>query len=258
MGTSENKIAIIGFGHMGEALFKGLIKSESNKGNIYISDCSDDNKIIVPDAEWIIVSVRPLIVKKVLEEIKNLIKNKIIISVAAGVSIENIREYVGNKNQKVIRLMPNLAVDINSGIIGFYSSSNISRNLASQIKKVLAILGSIVEVKTEKELDNLMLISACGPAITCYFMEIYAKSAQKIGLNKEISHRVVLEMVKGTLSLLEKNKLSFSELKDLIATKGGITQEILKSMTEKRYEDLFFENLQKGSSKLEKLKNELK
>lgn len=258
MDKLENKkIAIIGIGHMGNSLMKGLVNRGFDRTNIILSNDSEDNKKAVAQADWIVISVKPLVVKQVLEEVKDMVKDKLILSVAAGISIDNIQRYVGNKNQKVIRLMPNIAVAINSGVIGLYSSNNITLDLASQVKKVFSSLGTIIEVKTKEDIDNLMFISACGLAIAAYFMETLAESGQKMGLSKNISNKVVLETVRGTLLYLQKNGLSFGELKDSVSTKGGITEEILKSMEKSQFEEIFAKGIQNGYSKLDKLKREV-
>lgn len=258
MDKLENKkIAIIGIGHMGNSLMKGLVNRGFNKTDIILSNNSEDNKKAVAQADWIVISVKPLVVRQVLEEVKDMVKDKLILSVAAGISIDNIQRYVGNKNQKVIRLMPNIAVAINSGVIGLYSSNNITLDLVSQVKKVFSSLGTIIEVKKKEEIDNLMFISACGPGIVAYFMETLAKSGQKKGLSKNISNKAVLETVKGTLLYLQKNGVSFGELKNSVSTKGGITEEILKSMEKDQFEEIFAKGIQNGYFKLDKLKKEV-
>lgn len=96
----NKKISVIGAGHMGQSIIKGFINSgKINRSNIFISN-KLNNFTIVEKADYIFIAVKPFSVKEVLKEIKPVIKNKIILSVAAGVSLEKLLSY-SNSNQKI-------------------------------------------------------------------------------------------------------------------------------------------------------------
>lgn len=63
-----------------------------------------------------ILAVKPHIVPLVLEKVKERIaKNKIVLSIAAGVGIENIEAVIGD-DKKVVRTIPNTPAQILSGM----------------------------------------------------------------------------------------------------------------------------------------------
>ena len=67
MDKLENKkLAIIGIGHLGRAIYKGLINSGFKKENIILSNSSKNNKKAVLQANWILLCVKPLLVHQVV------------------------------------------------------------------------------------------------------------------------------------------------------------------------------------------------
>lgn len=259
MDKLENKkLAIIGVGNMGSSFRKGLLNSGFKSENIILSRRAEDNKKVIAQADWILLAVKPLVVKQVLTQVNDLARDKLILSIAAGVSISNIKEYINNKNQKVIRLMPNIPVAINNGVIGMYSNKNVSWQLKNKVKIILSALGIVLEFEREEDIDSLMFISACGPAIVSYFIEMLSKNGQILGLSKKVSEKVALETINGTLLYLREADLKPIDLQQSVSTKGGITEEIIKSLNKYQLEEIFAKSIQNGYAKLRKLKASLK
>ena len=136
------KIGFIGCGKMAGAIIKGIIKSGFiTSENVLASKCNPDNlqdvskklgiKIILDNkkvAEFgdiIFIGVKPNQVKDVLNEIKNVISpDKLVVSMAAGVKISDIENIFSNT--KVIRVMPNTPVLVNSGMTGITGGKYVS------------------------------------------------------------------------------------------------------------------------------------
>ena len=137
------KIGFIGTGNMGSAMIKGLVTSEYVSGDkINIFDVNKEkskelsekynvnslqNEIeIVDNSDIVVLSVKPNIYGSVLEKIKDRIGgNKIIVAIAAGVSIQNI-ENIAGKDKKIVRTMPNTPAQILEGMTAVVFNKNIS------------------------------------------------------------------------------------------------------------------------------------
>lgn len=253
----ENKIiAIIGAGHMGKAIINGLINSEKIKrSNIFISD-KLNNIAIVKKADYIFIAVKPFSIKEVFNEIKPFIENKIILSIASGVSLEMLSSY-SVTSQKIVRLMPNIPVSENKGVIGYFAN-NISNLEKNNIIKLISLLGKVFIVKKEEDLDILTLVTGCGPAISAYFINLISSYAENQGFTQKQSDDIALMIFEGTIHHLKLNDLIPSELIQSVATKGGITEEILDSLNKKNINHLFEKSMKKGFIKLYRLKNKLK
>jgi pyrroline-5-carboxylate reductase len=246
----NKKIGIIGMGHMGKALMKGLVSTGFAESDIAVSNNAQNNRKVVQKADWIFIVVKPSKVLQVLENSKDLLTNKIVISSATGVSVAKIEKYA----QKIIRIMPNITVSYNEGVIGMFANKNVSKVEKNEVVKLLSLLGMIILCKSESDLDALTIISGCGSAIVAYFIEMLAQSGQKFGLSKNVSEKVTLQTFLGTCMFLQKTNQSALQLQKNVATKGGITEEILQSLDDNGLQILFAKSLKKGKMKINALK----
>lgn len=257
MEKLENKkIAIIGMGHMGKALVKGLIHGGFKKENILVSNDSSENKKVAEQADWIILAVKPLSVQEVLQEITSLISEKILFSIAAGVSMQALAQMT-TSNQKIIRLMPNLLVQYAQGIVGYHANTSITSEEKETTIGIFSGLGKVIECNNEDELDAITVIAGCGPALVAYFISLLRKSGQKLGLRKEVANSLTWQTFLGTLTLMEKANLQAEELQTAVATKGGITESIINSLDEKRFLSQFVKSLEQGYVKIKKIRQEV-
>mgnify|MGYP001578741562 CR=1 FL=1 len=253
----NKKIAIIGAGHMGQAIIKGLISSGKIKpSNIFISN-KLNNVAITKKAHYIFITVKPLTVKEVLHEIKPFIENKIILSVAAGVSLKMLLSY-SNINQKIIRMMPNIPVSINKGVIGFFANKNVIYSEHNNVMQLITLLGKVFVVKKEADLDVLTLIAGCGPAISAYFINFLSNYAISQSFSQAKSIDMALKIFEGTTDYLMRSNLTPSELIKSVATKGGVTEVILDSLNAEKVDLLFKKAMKKGSNQIGQLKKVLK
>lgn len=264
----NKKIAIIGGGHIGQAFVEGFINSGKITGSQLIItnpslsklihlkklgvEITSNNKNAVKKADLIFLAVTPSVIGDVLEELKELFEGKRVISLAAVISIESLRKHVNNT--EIIRIMPNMAVFCNQGVIGIFSKK---KNIF-ETKQLLSTLGSVIEVKNEEDLDSLTLLSGCGPAIISQLIEMLAGYGTKIGLSSDISHILAEQTFRGTTAILEKSKQSSSQLIEAVSTKGGISEAIVQLMQKDDLNINFSKAMDAGYKKLTKLKKSLR
>ena len=252
------KIAIIGFGHIGKAFYKGLINSGFKKENILTSNGSATNRKIAGQADWIIIAVKPLVVGKVIDQIKDVISNKIVISFACGVSISSMQKFADNNKQKIIRMMPNIPIVVGNGTIGFFANKNVSSQEKREVIGIFSKLGKVIECKKEEDLDAMTILSGSGPAVVSCLISMLSKSGEKFGLEKNVSDEIALQTFFGTLSYLQKTKQKPLELEKFVATKGGTTEAIIKGLDSKKTYSGFVKSLEKGYIKIKKMNEDKK
>lgn len=258
MDNLRNKnIAIIGAGHMGKALIQGLLQSGFPKENLLISNKAEDNKNSVQQADWVVLAVKPSLVQSVLKDIGEFIEDKLIISLAAALPIAKIVSYTRNPKQKVIRLMPNIPVAFNKGVIGIYVNTEVSEIEKQQVSKCFLELGNVFFCKNEDDLDAITVISGCGPAIASYCISMLAQAGEKYGLSKETAEKIAIHTFEGTIQYLNQTHQTASELQSSVATKGGVTEQIITSLDKHHLPDRFEESLKVGYDKIKSLKEEL-
>lgn len=263
----NKKLAIIGGGHIGLALVEGLINSGKITGSqLIISNPSlskivhlrkfgievtSDNGTVAKKADWIFLAIKPFVIDQVLTEISDLTKGKLIISLAAVVTIDNIRKQIKN-NAEIVRIMPNMAISCNQGVIGMFTKE-ISKGDKRRMIELFSGLGLVIEVNNEKSLDMITLLSGCGPAIVSKFMEILANYGINIGLSSNESHKIILQTFKGTVALLEKKGIFPYELIRSVDTKGGITEAILSKLANEGIQTSFIKAMNSGYTKVKEL-----
>lgn len=271
----KEKIAIIGSGHLATALLEGLtgvgkvqgqdiiVSNPSGRGLLALAEkfkvrTSRSNRKAVLSSAWIILAVRPGVVQKIIEEIRGEIKDKIVISTAAGLDLGLLLKWCQNKRQKIVRVMPNLPVSVDQGVVGFAANKNVIVAEREKLLNFLEKLGIVVNLQNEGAMDALTILAACGPAIVSRLVELLARYGTIEGLNKRTSEKIVLQTFKGTASYLEKKKLTARKLEELVATPGGVTEKILQSFVEGRMQEDLFKSLDSGLVKLNKLAQKFK
>lgn len=267
----NKKLAIIGSGHIAQALVSGLVGGGIiNPGQITVANpsglnlkmikrkfgvnVSQSNSTAVTKADWIWLAVKPLAIKEVIEELAKHIKGKLVISLSAGVKLKVLKKCSRNRKIQFIRIMPNIAIADNQGVIGMFAGRNISRIQKKALFKVMQSLGYLFNTKREADLDALTVISACGPAIVSKFIEMVVCYGVKSGFSRAVAERIARQIFRGTFERLRQSKKSPSALIKMVATKGGVTETILKKLEKENFEKIFKTAMDAGKNKIERLK----
>ena len=250
MKTNMKKIAIIGSGHMGTALLEGFVKSRIAKSRIAMSDGPKTNVRVAASADVIFLAVKPGVVNDVLSEIKQVSHGKLIVSLAAGVTIASMKK---STSAHVARMMPNIPVAVNEGAIGIFAGG-LPASEKKALRALLDKLGIVIEVKKESDLDTLTLIAGCGPGIVAYLVATLAGEANKLGLTSFESEMLAFQTFKGTLAYMEKTKTPAETMMRSVATKGGVTEAILARLTKEGARKAFARAIGEGGSRLRKIK----
>ena len=181
------ELGIIGAGNMGSSILKGVITSNflvsdditvfdlnqekvENLVKKYGIKASESENELVEKSNILILSVKPNIVPIVLKKIKDkLDKNTIILSIAAGVSIDFIEKNIGS-DKKVVRTMPNTPAQVMQGMTAVSFNSNIEENEKNVIFKLLNSFGKSVEIE-EKLMHVYTGIRGSLPEYVYVFIE---------------------------------------------------------------------------------------
>lgn len=268
------KITFIGAGHIAQAMIHGLIQSGFNPANICVSNpnlfklrnflamtkviSTTDNKFAVKDSDVIFITVRPSVVKSVIFEIKSEVPtHAIIISVAACVDFVLLTHYFDSKKVKCMRIMPNIPVGENRGVIGWTAGKNITKKETDGVLRLLKPLGSLISCKNEIELDRLSLISGCGPGVVSYLIDVLIQEAKRFGFSRDTAESLAIETFAGTVVHLRKHKKSPQSLVTAVATSGGITESIITQLS-RQYPCLLRKSMQSGYDRITKVAKKLK
>jgi pyrroline-5-carboxylate reductase len=234
----NKNIGFIGAGNMAEALIKGLIKKKIIKPSMIIASdikpdrreymkdtynilTTDDNLKVLNEANVIILAVKPQDIKFVLKGITKAKKDRLIISLIAGIPLKFLEEHL-KMPFRVIRVMPNTPALVGAGITAISPGKSITKSDIEICRKIFTSVGEVVDVK-ENLMDAVTGLSGSGPAYIFNIVEALTDGGVKMGLPRNIAYLLTLHTVFGASRLLLETGEHPAILKNMVASPGGTT-----------------------------------
>ena len=236
---SNKELGIIGIGNMGTALLKGILNSkivEENKIIIFDTnenllndrsqefnvDTANNNIELAQESKYILIAVKLQVIDSVLKEISSVVnEQKIIVSIAAGITINHIEEYL-NKKTGIIRIMPNTPALVSAGASAMSYNKIVNKEDLEYIKNILNSVGIIVELD-EKYIDAVTGLSGSGPAYFFMIIEALADGGVKMGLPRNIALKLAAQTCFGAAKMVLETNEHPGKLKDMVTSPGGTT-----------------------------------
>lgn len=243
----RKKIGIIGYGNMGSAIAERIKrrflvcvfdKDKDKVRNLKRLTVTENVTDLVSQVDALFLAVKPQDLAVLLAEIRNKVSQKLIISIAAGISTDYIERQLGKV--KIVRAMPNLAAKIGQGMTCLCKGKYAHQEELEFAQELFANLGETL-VLSEEMMDAVTAISGSGPGFlfdrvegrgiteirkyaNSEFAVSLARAAQKLGFSPQETDSLVRNTVRGSIALLEVLGLKPGELKKRVASKGGTTE----------------------------------
>jgi pyrroline-5-carboxylate reductase len=231
-------LCIIGGGAMGAAFAKGVVTSGAvAASDVIVADLDEprlgkltrdlgvktttDNAVAVKDSDIVLLAVKPAIVPVVVESIAGTVSGELIISIAAGVSLEAIESRLPD-GIGVIRAMPNTPCQIGAGAIGFSPGKAATRDQIAAAQEICDAVGISVEVP-EKLLNAVTGLSGSGPAYVYLMIEAMSDAGVRVGLPRPIALKLAAQTVYGSAKMVIDEQAHPAVLKDQVTSPGGTT-----------------------------------
>ena len=249
-------IGFIGCGNMGKAMLGSLISSgEIKKENIIVSakteaskealekefevKATNDNKEVAAKANIIFLAVKPHFFKEVIAEIRDVVsKEAIIVSIAAGVTIEQIEEYFGFE-VKLIRTMPL----VGEGMSAICKNKNIHKEELEEVCSLFNYFGKY-ELLEEKDFHAFIALCGSSPAYVFMFIEAMADAGVKLGIPRAKAYKLAEQSILG----LETGKHP-GELKDSVCSPGGTTIDAVLELERNGFRNAVISAVEKCAEK---------
>jgi pyrroline-5-carboxylate reductase len=236
----DKKIGIIGCGNMGEAILSRLVKVAEKSASIMVSELDrrrrahlqekyrmiieTDNNAVVKFSDILILAVKPKDFDGILKQevCCGASKDKLIISIAAGITTAYIEKILG-ADVPVIRAMPNMGAIIGDAITSLSAGKAARKEHLESAKQIFSIIGDVVEVD-EQLVDAVTAVSGSGPAYFFYFIESLYEAAEELKLPRATAKRLVLKTALASVRLLHELKEEPEALRKKVTSKGGTTE----------------------------------
>ena len=262
------RLGILGLGNMGEAIVGALLGSGFKRDDLlgyevkeerartvkekYLLELAPAPQALVERSTYVLVAVKPQDAKGLLSSIASVIgPDKVVISIMAGVTTSNVLSMV-EKPVKVIRIMPNICVKVGQGAMGMTANDLVPDEALRETKAMLAPLGRMEEVR-EDLMDAITALSGSGPAFFLSFLEGMIDAGLKMGLPRDKASTLALQTVKGTVAMLEAEKLHPTLMKEMITSPGGTTIAGLAYLEEKGFKGILIKAIEEARKRAKEL-----
>lgn len=264
----NHKLGIIGLGNLGISLSRLLIRngfgnhllvSDKNLDNPYLKSgfWTATNSEVINKSDIIFLCIKPNNIKDVINEINDdyhLDYDKLIISTAAGVDIEYIEKKLKGDFYPIMRLMPNIPIEISEGSIIYYGNNSIISNHELDLKHILRG-PEFIEVKDEKLIDVGTILNGSMPAFLAHISDIYLKLGVHLGFNEKEFREIFISTLKGTGSMIENKEPE--EIIKSVCSPNGVTEKGIKFLKENRIDDILNKSIFNSLKHLESIKKKL-
>ena len=244
----QNKtILIIGAGNMGISFISSLIrhKFSSKKINVLEPKPSKNilnlkkrkkivlikneeglNNIALPDL--VLLAVKPNQIDNLFSlNLAKFTKRSVIVSIIAGKKTSTLRK-LSNQNLNVVRSMTNTPISVGMGSSVVYFDQKTSPKAKKLSKQFLSLVGQVIEVNKESQIDKFTAIFGSGPAYVYFFIETLSKIASRNGFKQ--SDQMIIHLFLGSILLMLDKKEHPKTLREKVTSKGGTTEAAIKSL----------------------------
>lgn len=243
MATALNQnICFIGGGNMAQALIGGLLSRGLPTTRITVSDpveqirhvleekgiqTTADNLEAIKNADVVVLAVKPQVLATVLQPLKGLLSDKLVISIIAGAEIQTISDLIGG-SQRIVRVMPNTPALVQTGAHGIYASEAVGKQDRELSSQILAATGLTIWLDNEAQIDAVTAVSGSGPAYFFYLMESMIRAGKNLGLEEKVATALTLQTALGAAQMAITSSNSASELRKNVTSPNGTTQAALE------------------------------
>lgn len=185
-----------------------------------------DNSQAAYEADIIVLSVKPQVIDDALPaHSPDIVNCDLIISIAAGVTIDHLVSYLGNP--RVARAMPNTPAKIGKGITVWAATSDVSSQQRDQAQMILQAFGEEVFVDKEDYLDMATALSGTGPAYIFMFLEAMVDAGVHLGFSRRVARQLVLKTTLGATEYASQSDEHLASLRNQVTSPGGTSAEAL-------------------------------
>ena len=252
-------VAILGAGSMGGAIAQGLARSGqavsvtvTNRTaakareldgldtvtSVALADVPSANTDAAASADIVLVGVKPAMVPDLLREIaESLRPGTIVVSLAAGVTIETFETIVG-PDVPVVRSMPNTPAVVGKAVTGLAAGSSASPENVALVRRLFETCGVVIEVP-EGQIDALSTISGSGPAYVFLLVEALTEAARGKGFEEADARLMAEQTFIGATALLAASGEDPAELRRRVTSPKGTTERAIGVLQTGNLDGLF-------------------
>lgn len=247
MDSQTYQLGFIGAGKLAGSVIRGLVlagfcspsKIIASEPNEHVRDAlvndtavavTADNSDAAANADVLFLGVKPAMVLPVLRELRQSVRNKLVISLAAGIRFQSMERAAQTRFMRALTNTPSAICRAATALARGPHSTNEDVSLA---RKIFEAVGLVVEVD-EQHIDVVTALAGSGPAFVYTIIEALANGAERCGLPADVAGILAAQTVLGAAQLAIETRRSPEELRKMVVTPGGTTAAGLAEMDKHR------------------------
>jgi pyrroline-5-carboxylate reductase len=270
MSHQPPMLGFIGAGNMARSLMGGLIERGHPRHRLLAADpggeardaaaalgveVSDDNAAVAARAEVLVLAVKPQAMAEVAAGLVTVVgeRSPLLISVAAGITVQRLLEWLDAPAAAIVRAMPNTPALLGCSATGLFANpacNAVQRELAEQI---MTAVGHVEWVATEAQIDAVTAVSGSGPAYFFLLMEMLGEIGTQLGLDASAARRLAQQTALGAARMAVESDLDVAELRRRVTSPGGTTQAALESLEAAGIRAIFLQALRAAHDRAREL-----
>jgi len=245
-------IGVIGLGNMASAIVKGMVNAGFVSSDQVVASARNQEKLIdyslelgvraassneevIHMADTVIIAIKPGMFATVLPPLKEAfqIKRPLVISVAAGVTLERMESLLGT-GIPVVRAMPNVNAQVGESMTGLCGNAEAGAGQRADVEAMFNTFGRTAWLD-ESMFGIFSAVAGASPAFTFMFIEGLAKGGLKAGMAKKDAVRAAAQAVLGSALLVLESGEAPLKLVDTVCSPGGTTIAGVGSLEESAF-----------------------
>lgn len=235
------KLGFIGCGNMATAIIGGAVSSAFLKGEEicvfdvdtfkaellnkeYAVNVISTVEELAKICEFVVIAVKPQVFPTVLPQIKEYVKDSVVVSIGAGKTLEYIGSFLKEKTP-VIRVMPNINAKVGASMSAVCKNDCADESALTFVKGLCKSFGEVMELP-ESQFPLFGVIAGCSPAYSFMFIDSMAREAVKNGMKKDEALKICAQAVLGSAKMILEDKENNPwALINSVCSPGGTTIE---------------------------------
>lgn len=245
---AKYQFGFIGCGNMGGAILRA-IASRFGGSDILISDrisgitahfhqeygvaVAENAVEVARCAKYIFLGVKPQGMKALLQEIAPMLVQRedrpILISMAAGITLDTVAKELDGQAIPVIRILPNTPAAIGKGMMLYCCNDHVSEQEERIAVTAFETTGKVDKIE-EQVINAGCAVSGCGPAFVYMFLEAMADGAVAAGVPRQQAVLYAAQTLIGAAEMVLQSGQNPGALKDAVCSPGGSTIQGVRAL----------------------------
>jgi pyrroline-5-carboxylate reductase len=180
-----------------------------------------DNRAVVAASDLLVLAVKPQSMAGLLAEVRPHLRDQLVVSVAAGVTLRQLADGLGPAC-RLVRVMPNTPCLVGASASGYTPGPSATADDAALVGRLMNAVGKALPVP-ESLLDAVTGLSGSGPAFVYVVIEALTDGGVRVGLPREAAATLAAQTVFGSAKMVLETGTHPAALKDMVASAGGTT-----------------------------------